>query len=553
MEDWHKKIYQGFSKAARACWRGGNDFIFDNVEHHAVNPPPLPDHLKRLLVCYPGLKAPPDVTSCKDLEQYVLTTIYNRPCSARRGMIQETTDSGKMDDVSGYSVGEHYSTLTVSSDMSQCLKLKKFCLLLHPDVTLAPVVASPLLETYDIRGCHNIANFPDLRGKPNLKSVKITGTAISAIPQHVFELPRDCVVELNFNRFSPTVRSELDAILRGPGYSGPRFEYENVQERTIRVLPLTTEITSWLLENFEKYTRSEKITQDAKDEAEVLASDYTDPRDKDVLSEFLNRARDAKEYNIPNVKNNFADRIVQLLRDLHGSEQLRQVCIHHADNALKKCGDRVAFSLIDMETSVVAHKALLEIQAGKHDLDPRPVFELGRKLAEMEAVRAHSAAKVASLNLVDPIEVFLGAHIHFCESYNFPVKMKSMIYPALTHVLDDPAYVAGMKKTLDMYEKHESEDLFNFYASWDCMMELLKRNRPSRLKEINDHIDELTQSKRSGAYRILEGMDENSPDYAESAANLNKELGAACSEVERSGKIPLVKEYMKSHGVQGIS
>jgi hypothetical protein len=193
---------------------------------------------------------------------------------------------------------------------------------------------------------------------------------------------------------------------------------------------------------------------------------HGDPQQLLSFLDFLGRLRGTADYQ--NVKSRplLAQRIVGLLDQVAASESLAALCHERIGQALESCGDRVIWAMNQLELTVRVH------QAQQGSTPKQALRDLGRSLLRLQVVHQHAAAKVVSLTVVDPIEVYLAYETKLAQPLGLPLFTQGMLYERSSHVTKaDLEAASRAAKQADA----DSQQVELFLQSWEPWQGLIRR------------------------------------------------------------------------------
>jgi hypothetical protein len=163
-----------------------------------------------------------------------------------------------------------------------------------------------------------------------------------------------------------------------------------------------------------------------------------------------------------------AQRVVGLTNLLATSESLAALCHERIGQALESCGDRVIWAMNQLELTLRVHQAQ---QGGAPEQELR---NLGRSLLRLQVVHQHAAAKVETLRVVDPIEVYLAYETRLAQPLELPLSTQEMLYERCSNITAADLDAASQAATQADTDPRQVEAYLSTWAPWQG---LLRRQR----------------------------------------------------------------------------
>jgi hypothetical protein len=183
---------------------------------------------------------------------------------------------------------------------------------------------------------------------------------------------------------------------------------------------------------------------------------------------FLSRLRGTADFQNSKSRPLLAQRIVGLTDQLAASESLAALCHERIGQALESCGDRVIWAMNQIELAVRVHEA----QQGT--APEQRLRDLGLSLLRLQVVHQHAAAKVASLRVVDPIEVYLAYETRLAQPLKLPLSTQGMLYERISNITEadlDAASRAAKQADAD------PKQVEAYLATWEPWQALLRHQQ----------------------------------------------------------------------------
>lgn len=279
-----------------------------------------------------------------------------------------------------------------------------------------------------LRDCTALAAVPpDLRVEEGLD---LSGCrALASLPEELLRLPpspsgRRIQIDITGTNISP---ADIAALLRAEG-DGMHLEHgrdpailmSHVMAEAFADLP--TARTFWLA------LVPEPDDTHENGHAPAARSLEATPEQTGRLLEFLGRLRETADYKNLHSRPLLAARVVNLMHHLDTSPEIAAMCHDRIGEALESCGDRVIWTMNQMELTLRVHAA----QTGA--APQQALHDLGSALVRLEEVHRHAAAKVAALTRKDPIEVYLAYETALAAPLALPVSTQGMLFLQYSNV-----------------------------------------------------------------------------------------------------------------------
>jgi hypothetical protein len=327
-----------------------------------------------------------------------------------------------------------------------------------------------LPEEVRVSGSLSLRNCSFLTRLPEQLSVgghlTLTGCiSLTQLPDHVLQWPPQNNGSPHIIDISDTGIREADrrALGRRTG-EGVRLVHDVHEERAADPAPFSNLSEAMAFWRPLAYPSGSGVDSDG-DTAHTL---HADPQQLTSFLEFLGRLRGTADYQNQNSRPLLAQRIVGLADQLAASESLAALCHERVGQALESCGDRVIWAMNQLELTVRVH------QAQQGSAPEQRLRDLGRSLLRLQIVHQHAAAKVASLRLVDPIEVYLAYETKLAQPLGLPLSSQGMLYAFcsnVTHVDLENASQAAKQADADPRQVEA------YLATWEPWQGLMRRQQ----------------------------------------------------------------------------
>jgi hypothetical protein len=195
---------------------------------------------------------------------------------------------------------------------------------------------------------------------------------------------------------------------------------------------------------------------------------HADPGQLEAYLLFLGRLRRTADFQNISSRPLLAQRIVGLTEQVAASESLAALCHERIGQALESCSDRVIWAMNQLELTVRVHQA----QQGR--APEQQLRSLGRSLLRLQVVHQHAAAKVASLRVVDPIEVYLAFETRLAQPLGLPLSTQGMLYERTARV---SAADLGAASQAARLADADPQQVDAYLATWEPWQAHLRRQQ----------------------------------------------------------------------------
>lgn len=327
-----------------------------------------------------------------------------------------------------------------------------------------------------------------------------------------------------------------------PGYTGPQISYTMSARPEIAAKPINEEVARWKKEAA-RWKKEIGATDDAQSDA--LWKSFQGHDNAHRFAQFLVRLRETSDYKSARLQPNFQQRIGRLLAQLEQADNtaLRELCFAQAATAVDTCGDRVALSLLHMETACVTHQAEVKVRNGGYDNQLQDLVDLGKGMYRLQQLEEISRAKVKTLNFVDEIEVYLGYLVHFSQEFKLPVQMETMLYPRCSQITE--ADVIAARNTLTGHEE-------TFLASWGPMDMMMKKLDPEAFSAMTIKIEARIEKAKEALYTQLAELDEKAEDYEQKTNLLMADYNQIPATIASQEKRQFVADLLNKQNAKAL-
>jgi hypothetical protein len=316
--------------------------------------------------------------------------------------------------------------------------------------------------TATLMGCTALTQLPE--GLSVGDSLNLSGcTSLRQIPHRVLQWPlrpngRRHQIILTGSGISEDEGQALGRIA-GPGVQLIHDVRENRSADSARFTDLPAAIGFWL-----------PLAAPGAREANLNRASapvvHGGPQQLDSFLDFLSRLRGTADYQNRQSRPLLAQRIVSLIDQVAASESLAALCHERIGQALESCGDRVIWAMNQLELTVRVH------QAQQGSAPEQELRDLGRSLLRLQVVHQHAAAKVVSLTVVDPIEVYLAYETKLAQPLGLPLSTQGMLYERSSNVSE-----ADLEAASQAAKQADPQQVEAFLASWEPWQGLVRRQQ----------------------------------------------------------------------------
>jgi hypothetical protein len=259
------------------------------------------------------------------------------------------------------------------------------------------------------------------------------------------------------------IRQEMVQAMENIAGEGVQLVYNVHEERPLsggRFANLTAAMAFW---------RPLALTNTHTDFDGDTAPDlHADPQQLNSFLAFLERLIGTADYQNINSRPLLAQRVVGLTNQLATSESLAALCHERIGQALESCGDRVVWAMNQLELTVRVH------QAQQGSAPEQELRDLGRSLLRLQVVHQHATAKVGSLRVVDPIEVYLAYETRLAQPLKLPLSTKGMLYERCSNVTKKDLNNASRAAQQADADPRQVEA---YLATWEPWQGLMRRQQ----------------------------------------------------------------------------
>jgi hypothetical protein len=312
--------------------------------------------------------------------------------------------------------------------------------------------------------CISLAQLPEglsVGGRMSLRNC----TSLTQLPEYVLQWPvrnngRPHDIDLSGSGIYAQ-RAQALARIAGPGVQLIHDVREERRANNAQFANLPAAMDFWR-------TLASSEAQRAAPNNGTASNLNADPQQRGSFLLFLNRLRDTADYQNVSSRPLLAQRIVGLIDQLAASERLAALCHERIGQALESCGDRVIWAMNQLELAVHVH------QAQQGSTPEQALRTLGQSLLRLQVVHQHAAAKVASLRVVDPIEVYLAYETRLAQPLGLPLSTRGMLYERCANV--DKADLDAASRAAKQADA-DPRQVEAYLSAWEPWQGLMRRQQ----------------------------------------------------------------------------
>lgn len=320
-------------------------------------------------------------------------------------------------------------------------------------------------------------NYNQLRGLPEncfikqtaLKILCLNQNELLSLPNDILTLPRGCTVYLENNFLLSNERESLRARTQVANYQGPQFIFSmaDAQQEEIDI-PLNKIVKEWF----------DGVSLPFSEEAETAWQAINDESSAQSFAQFLAKLIGR---NVNNSSDLFKNEVVKWLErlGLEENQGLRELIFPIALEGLGSCEDRVSLIFNKMKNAEV----IFDVNRGTYDNKLDALIALARQQFRLDALEKIAAAKVETLYMVDPIEVYLAYQVQLSVELGLELGANKMLYFDFSYVQKDDLQTAALQVKQD-----ENKNFKHYFAAWEPWSMVLKRKAPEAYQQLQNDI-----------------------------------------------------------------
>jgi hypothetical protein len=309
----------------------------------------------------------------------------------------------------------------------------------------------------------------------------------TSVPACLFELDPLCTVSLEGNPLSQRILQDLetelarrddgtgdpdDLMMAWLGRRGPAIHFDMAAVHSwpnMEARPLGDAVRDWLPEGGAS-------TSSAPPPGDWTA--FAGEPDAAHFSLLLDRLRETADWKNARTRPLLERRVRKLLARLEQDQPLRELCFAIAEDAVGRCGDRVALGLDRIEQAVENHRA----QRG--EFDERKLLRLGRRRFRLGQLDRMAAGRMKSLRFIDEVEVQLAYRTRLAGPLDLGRGLQDMLYFSASGVRDIDLRWARVMVEL----RERGPALAEFLAGQAAWQQHLERSRPHEYAGLRQQI-----------------------------------------------------------------
>jgi hypothetical protein len=199
------------------------------------------------------------------------------------------------------------------------------------------------------------------------------------------------------------------------------------------------------------------------------------------FSLLLDRLRETADWKNARTRPLLERRVRKLLARLEQEPPLRELCFAMAEDAMGRCGDRVALGLDRIEQAVENHRAERgEFGEGK-------LLRLGRRRFRLAQLDRMAAGRMRSLRFIDEVEVQLAYRTRLAKPLDLGRGLQDMLYFSVSGVRDIDLRWAEVMVEL----RERGPALAGFLAAQTAWQQHLERTHPHEYAGLRQEIADL--------------------------------------------------------------
>lgn len=309
-----------------------------------------------------------------------------------------------------------------------------------------------------------------------LQVLGLEGNQLRNLPSDITTtLSSECTVYVGNNPLSTQEIANLRSATQIAGYAGPQiyFSMETDDEEEIAI-PLHEVVKAW----FDKAN-----VPFAEEVAQAWQAIHHEPC-ADSFAQFLKKLMDD---NVNNSSNLFAAEMVKWLErlSLKENQELRGLIFPVALEGLGSCEDRVSLTLNQMKNAEVT----FDVKHGKYDDKLEVLIGLARQQFRLDVLERIAAAKIETLPIVDPIEVYLAYQVQLHEKLCLELGADKMFHFDVSGVTEDDLQAAELQ-----VKQAENNDFKSYFATWEPWQAVLTRHAPDAYQQLQHTIYSASES-----------------------------------------------------------
>ena len=366
-------------------------------------------------------------------------------------------------------------------------------------------------------------------------------------------------VELDDNPIPPEEIIRVQGLINRPGYTGPitTFDMERSEasgdgdddgdgSASDEAVDLDTAVALWeqgirfaLEMSATDPGSSSSSTSSSSSSSSAAAmptqwSTFADGEGAQEFARFLQRlSRTALGKN-----DKGQEHVGQMLLQFAQDADLRNAAFQLTRDANESCGDRVMLTFAKLQMLPLVR----QVETGKLNGDLATVMHIARGVFCLDKLEKIARAKVATMNMVDEVEVYLSYVHNLHERLNLPGIKPPMVYDHISGVTEEDHDKAFEKVTAEL-----TRNFLPFLASWDPWLKVLEALQSDEYKRVRLapylDLDKVMQREQDATAAIKD----SGGDLGKDLANKIKQL--ADPDITQ-GIIDLTRKVLQSRGLE---
>ena len=310
---------------------------------------------------------------------------------------------------------------------------------------------------YVVATGNNLAQLPD-ELPPTLVRLNLTHNRLTAAADSLFGLTPECAVNLEGNPLSDGAVVALEQRCNRADYAGPRILFDMARHRPVLVARSGQGITEWAPDLGPAWQAFER---------EAGAPEF---------DRFLHRLAQTPCRGSESFREDARAWLAQLGQDA----PLRAHTFAISQGASASCDDRVLLAFNDMKKAQIN----AEVAGGAFDHQIGRLIDLARGMFRLDQLEKIARQKVARLNFVDEIEVYLAFQVKLKPVLDLPTQVDDMRFFNIACVSDHDLAQA----TQQVIEAEQAGFLKYLACDWQPWQSVLERVEPTGFAQMNEQL-----------------------------------------------------------------
>jgi hypothetical protein len=399
---------------------------------------------------------------------------------------------------------------------------------------------------------------PSIAQLQRLLSLDLQANRFTSVPPCLFELHDFCTVFLGHNLLSQRILQELQSLPQpdedmeeledlmmqllvepdqplpaappGAPRHGPAIRFDMAPHSWPRMdaRPLGDAVRDWQPEGGAS-------TSSAPPPADW--TDFAGESDAAHFSLLLDRLRETADWKNARTRPLLERRVRKLLARLEQDQPLRELCFAIAEDAVGRCGDRVALGLDLIEQAVENHRA------ERGEFGEAKLLRRGRRRFRLALLDRMAAGRMSTLRFIDEVEVQLAYRTRLAGPLDLGRGLQDMLYFSVSGVRD-----IDLRWARVMVELRERDTaLAEFLAGQTAWQQHLERRRPHEYAGLRREIAD----QRAPLVERPEGMSQAQYDADTAAIQARETEGLQAIHLRLTQQILAAGSAGRPHAAQG--